>query len=185
VEKRSDILAQKIREGDEASFEILFNAEFNNIVYFVNGYLHDISTSKDIAQDSLWKLWEVKDTIDASKSLRAYVFTIARNRTINELKSLSRKPEMVNVDEVKADLIALNDDSLKEELDTLDLQKLIDQTIDNLPDTVRGSFIMSRRYGMTNKEIAKAKNISLTGVEYHMKISLRILKEKLKDYLTH
>jgi hypothetical protein len=36
---------------------------------------------------------------------------------------------------------------------------------------------------MTNKEIASAKNMSLTGVEYHMKISLNILRKKLKEFL--
>jgi RNA polymerase sigma-70 factor (ECF subfamily) len=75
------------------------------------------------------------------------------------------------------------DDSLGKELETLELKQLIDRTIRNLPDTVRGSFIMSRKLGMTNKEIAKAKNMSLTGVEYHMKISLNILRKKLKEFL--
>lgn len=183
MKKQPNILAQEISNGDLESYELFFKLEFDNIVYFVNGYLHDPDLAKDIAQESLLTLWEKRDLIDPGKNLRAFLYTIARNRAINELKTRSSSVNSISLNEIKANLNALVDDSLSAELETLELKQLIDRTIENLPDSVRGSFIMSRKLGMTNKEIASAKNMSLTGVEYHMKISLNILRKKLKEFL--
>ncbi len=183
MKKQPDKLAKEICKGDLESYELFFTLEFDNIVYFVNGYLHDPDLAKDIAQESLLTLWEKRGIIDPEKNLRAFLYTIAKNRAINELKTRSSSVNSISINEIKANLNALMDDSLGEELETLELKQLIDSTIRNLPDTVRGSFIMSRKLGMTNKEIANAKNMSLTGVEYHMKISLNILRKKLKEFL--
>lgn len=183
MKKQPDKLAKEICKGDLESYELFFTLEFDNIVYFVNGYLHDPDLAKDIAQESLLTLWEKRGIIDPEKNIRAFLYTIAKNRAINELKTRSSSVNSISINEIRANLNALMDDSLGKELETLELKQLIDRTIRNLPDTVRGSFIMSRKLGMTNKEIAKAKNMSLTGVEYHMKISLNILRKKLKEFL--
>ena len=183
MKKQPNIFAQKISKGDVASYELFFKLEFDNIVYFVNGYLHDPDLAKDIAQESLLALWEKREIIDPEKNIRAFLYTISRNKAINELNTRSSSLNSICINEIKANINALMDDSLSAELETLDLQYLIDRTIENLPNSVRGSFIMSRRLGMTNKEIAKAKNMSLTGVEYHIKVSLSILKKKLKEFL--
>ncbi|MDD3977805.1 MAG: sigma-70 family RNA polymerase sigma factor, partial [Methanomicrobium sp.] len=159
-----------------------FNAEFDNIVYFVDSYIHDKYRAKDIAQEALLTLWQKRSTINPDKNIRALLYTIARNKTINELKSPPLNYKSVSLDEIKTDILALSDNSLDAEIEALSLKELIEKTIDNLPDTVRESFIMSRVLGMTNREIAKKKKMSLTGVEYHMKISLKIFKEKLKEY---
>ena len=183
MDKKRNRLALKISNGDVASFELFYKAEFDNIVFFVNGYLRDESHAKDIAQEALLTLWEKRATIDPDRNIRALVYTIAKNKAINELKAKSLFSDAEDIDEIKANLIALKDNSLDAELDALGLEDLIERTIENLPDTVRESFIMSRKKGMTNKEIAKAKKMSLTGIEYHMKVSIQIFKNELKEYL--
>lgn len=183
MRKDPRILAQEIHGGIISSFEVFYGAEFDNIVYFVNGYLHDFARAKDIAQEALWTLWEKRETIDPERNIRALVFTIARNRTLNELKSRSLFSNSAALLEIQADMVALADDSLEQMVEALGLEELIERTMGNLPDTVRESFRMSRDQGMTNREIARLKNMSLTGVEYHMKISLTIFRKKLKEYL--
>lgn len=181
--RKKNGLALEISRGNIASFELFYKAEFDNIVYFTNGYLRDEFRAKDIAQESLLTLWEKRETIDPDRNLRALLYTIAKNKAINELKSKSTSSNIENIDEINANIMALQDNSLEDEIEALSLNELIEQILENLPDSVRESFIMSRKMGMTNKEIAKAKNMSITGIEYHMKISIKIFKEKLKDYL--
>ena len=41
---------------------------------------------------------------------------------------------------------------------------------------------MSRREELSNKEIADQLNISIKTVEFHITKSLKVLKEKLRDY---
>jgi len=185
MKKDPHILAKEIQQGDVASFEVFYKAEFDNLVFFIKGYLRDEFRAEDIAQESLTALWNKREMIDPDKNIRALVFTIARNRTINEIKSRTLFANSIEINEMKANIIALSDDSLDAEINALSLKELIERTMANLPDSVRSSFVMSRKMGMTNKEIAKAKNMSLTGIEYHMKISLKIFREKLKEYAAY
>ncbi len=182
MKKDSNIFASKIKSGDIESFELFYNMEFDNIVYFVNSYLHDIYLSEDVAQESLISLWNKRTQIDADKNLRAFLYTIAKNKAINLLKSKLYSCNSVRINEINADLFAINDESMENELNALELKTLIDRTIDNLPSTVKESFVMSRKMGMTNKEISEEKQMSLTGIEYHIKISLKILRLKLKEF---
>jgi RNA polymerase sigma-70 factor (ECF subfamily) len=50
-------------------------------------------------------------------------------------------------------------------------------------DPTKDSFIISRKYGMTNREIAEKEGLTVKAVEYRIMISLRMFKEKLKDHL--
>ena len=59
--------------GDVESFELFFNLEFDNIVYFVNGYIHNPDLAKDIAQESLLTLWEKRGLINPDKNIRAFL----------------------------------------------------------------------------------------------------------------
>ena len=71
MKKNPHILANEIRQGNDASFELFFKTEFDNLVYFINGYLHDGTRAKDTAQESLWMLWEKCETIDPGRNIRA------------------------------------------------------------------------------------------------------------------
>ena len=183
-ERFAENLAREIMEGDVKAFEVFFKAEFDNIVHFLNNYLHDHFLAKDIAQVSLWTLWEKRSLIDPEKNLRAFAFTIARNRAINELKVKEFSARSIESKEISANIQALGDESLTRHINALDLEELIKRTYENLPETARDSFILSRKYGLTNREIAMEKGITMKAVEYHMKIALKFFRERLKDYLT-
>ena len=85
---------------------------------------------------------------------------------------------------ITEDIMALEDDSLEELIESLDLERLVNSIYHSLPDSARDSFLLSRNEGLTNKEIAQIKGLSVKAIEYHMKISLRIFRKKLKDYFS-
>lgn len=177
-------LASQILSGDRGAFELFYRMEFNNLVHFVESYTHDLQRSEDIAQETLCTLWERRDSIDPGRNLRSFVFTIARNRTINLLREKSLFSDSSLRSGITEDILALQDTSMEEMIDSLDLQKLIDNVWNHLPSSARNSFRMSREEGMTNREIAGAQGLTVKAVEYHIKISLRMFREKLKDYIT-
>jgi RNA polymerase sigma-70 factor (ECF subfamily) len=64
-----------------------------------------------------------------------------------------------------------------------ELETLVHDTIENLPDQCKQVFIMNRFKGMKYREIAELLNISLSTVKYHMSTALEKLREKLNGYL--
>ena len=62
-------------------------------------------------------------------------------------------------------------------------QKIVNDTLDLLPERTREIFIMSRIQNLPHKEIAEKLNISYKSVEFHITKALRELRIQLKDYL--
>ena len=68
-----------------------------------------------------------------------------------------------------------------EEATTIDNDDLIDEAVELLPPQQKKVYILSRRDGMKQQEIAKELNISLETVKKHMVLALRFCK-KLSAY---
>jgi RNA polymerase sigma-70 factor (ECF subfamily) len=64
-----------------------------------------------------------------------------------------------------------------------ELEKQIEEAISSLPPQCQTVFRLSRFEGLTYAEIAQQLNISVKTIENHMGKALKIMREKLKDYL--
>ena len=70
-----------------------------------------------------------------------------------------------------------------EELFSSEAQRLIDETLESLPEKTRTIFIMSRYENKTHKEIAEHLGLSTKSIEFHISKALGVLRKRLKDYL--
>jgi RNA polymerase sigma-70 factor (ECF subfamily) len=68
---------------------------------------------------------------------------------------------------------------MEEMIDADDLQKYIDKLVSVLPSRQKEAFILSRRGGLSAKEIAERMNISVKGVERHIYLALKFIKANL------
>ena len=67
-------------------------------------------------------------------------------------------------------------------LSDADIEEILNNAINRLPERCREIFIMSRLQNLRYKEIAEKLNVSPNTVENQIVIALRKLKEDLKDY---
>ena len=81
---------------------------------------------------------------------------------------------------VKLASLELFDQSL---LSEQDVEKIISDAIDSLPEKCREIFIKSKIEGKKQKDIAAELNLSLKTVENQMNIAYKKIKSELKDYL--
>ena len=173
-------LAADIRDGDKDAFELFYRMEYANLLHFVQNYLNDQAQSEDVVQNTFMQLWMRRESIDADRNMRAFVFTIARNNAISLLRTRAR---VAGRYEDKVNLEAFCHESITDQINALALKDLIEETYQKLPKHIQQSFQMSRQEGLTNREIAQNKGLSEKAIEYHMKVALRLFRDKLKDYL--
>lgn len=155
--------------------------EFLNLVHFCNSYLQDPEKARDIAQDTLLTLWKQRERLSPDRNIRALVFTIARNRTLDELRSrqaFSRTPEGL-----ATAIGRLEDNSVEEYISRLELRTLMRNVWEKLPPKIHNTFRMSRLDGMKNREIAQEEGISEKAVEYRIRVVLRRVQKELEKYL--
>ena len=174
-----------LKEGNVHSFEILYRTEYNNLCYFVSSFIpHQSQITEDIVQESFLSFWTNRETLDPAKSIRAYLYTIARNKAINVLKIRSRYTNLApEQKEIWHKIEVLESDALTSRIDALDMERIIDKTYNILKGNVRRAFILSRKYGKNYKEIAQSMEVSEKSVERYISTALKIFRTKLSRFI--
>ena len=184
LEKRDNIIAAAIKDGNEGVFKTFFRSEFNNIVFFVSKYVKNVFIAQNIAQETFIALWNTREQINPELNIRTYVFTIARNKALNYLRDNAKgRTSTLEKREAALNLYALNTPSVSEQIEALELEELIEKIYRLLPENIKESFILSRQFGLTYEEIAQKRGITIKVVEYHIVSALRLFKKNLRSYL--
>lgn len=176
-----------LKKGDEHVFEQIVHSYWKRLNKFAQIYVRDNEIAKELVQDTFLSLWHKRDNLDNNTKLIPYLMVILRNKCINHLKLT--KIETMSIDEIdtetiykKANLHVLEDDA-STILEAEDLHRVIESTIDSLPEKTKTIFRLSRIENLSNKEIAERMNLSVKTIEFHITKSLQHLRTHLaKDY---
>lgn len=169
----------RLKDGDEGAFEKIF-WYFNPILYnFVYKILFDKSFAEDITQQVFLKIWEKRTTIDVEMSFSAYLFTIARHLVYQETERLVFEDKFISYSKNRGGDV---DNSTFEKIDAVFTESFINDVIGKLPLHQQKIYDLSRRKGLSNREIAQDLNISEKAVENHIYRTLQFLKHNMKKH---
>lgn len=133
--------------------------------------------AEDIFQDAFTVVWQGRRFINPDASFSAYLYTIVRNRILNQLRDLA------NQDKLREQILSQAVDytnNTKETVFANDLRQFIVRALQQLTPRQREIFEMSREQQMSHREIAEALGISVNTVQESISISLRILRTYLE-----
>ena len=184
----SDVhIIEGLKSDDENFFDILFNSYFSRLKAFVFEYVSDEEVAKNLVQDTFVTLWTRRKELDEAININAWLYSTAKFHCLNYLRNVKVSnafQEQAKVSKLQAEL---NYFSLSE-LDTSDLtfkeiERIVEDTLEQLPEQCRKVFMLSRIENKKNREIAEELNISVKTVESHMSKALKTMRVALKDYL--
>lgn len=161
-------------------FRDLFENYFTGLCLFSMKFVTNEDIAKDIVHDVYIELWKKKSEIDFSSSLKSYLFTSVRNRSLNYIRD-HRKIHPEGVEQLKNE--PGHETTPDEEMQRMETEGRINNAIQSLPEKSREVFELSRFENLKYIEIARQLNISVKTVEAHMSKALQLLREKLKDLL--
>lgn len=172
-----------IKAGSKDIFKTVYRVEYNNLLHFVYSYTGDRQDAEDIVQETLLAIWENRESLDPDKNFRSYIYTIARNKSLNYLRDKAKRPKGISIKDNSNAIInslALCSSAVEEEINALELQGFIDRIYLSLPDNIVKTFKMSRQDGLTYNEIAEKLGITPKVVEYHIHITLKTFRYVLE-----
>lgn len=143
--------------------------------WFCLQYVKSKEDADEIVNDAFLSIWDKKDTLNFDDSLKSYLYTTVRNKSINFLKKkkieFSFDDNMHNVSNIES--------SPSQIIEGKEVAKFINIFIEQLPTKCKQVFILSRKEQMSNKEIAQLLEISPKTVENQIGIAIKIIKHKL------
>lgn len=169
-------LLHKLQNGDRLAFEIIYHRYKGLLYVHASKHLNDQEEAKDIIHDIFSNLWQNRTTLHIQENLTAYLYQAVRNRVINQQLKSHRADEYINsLQEFISHVQADTDHRVREKM----LMELIEQEIASLPPKMRIVFELSRKEGLSHKEIAEQLHITEQSVRSHVKGALKILRLRL------
>jgi len=170
------ILLVRVSDGDVIAFRALFDA-YNKRLYAAALKITKSSYgAEEIVQEVFAGLWEHRTRLQEVENPSAYIFTVAYNRTFRYLKKVSKSKDLKEA--LRHRLKEARNDT-EESMDMKETNRLINETIGQLPPRRQLIFKLSREEGLSHKEIAEQLNISPLTVKKQVVIALRNIRSSL------
>jgi RNA polymerase sigma-70 factor, ECF subfamily len=166
-------IIERVLQGNVEAFSELVGRYQRPVVSMVAHLLNDRHECEDVAQDVFLAAYRNLASFDPARSrFSTWIFTIARNRSLNLLKK--KRPSAM-----PAELQSANGEQAPEKMDRDEMAALIDRHIDGLPEDQRTAFILSELEGLSYEDIAEIESVPLGTV----KSRINRAKEKLREAL--
>lgn len=160
---------------------MIYTRHFIRLVNLAYKKTGNMEASQELVQDVFLSLYRQLSRLPEQTLLENYLFIATRNRIYNYHRHqlLQLKKEALLRDNYTPSSGASPD-----RLELKELESLLRNKIQQLPDQCRKVFLLSREEQLSNKEVAERLHISVNTVEQHMRKALRILRASFNDELS-
>ncbi|MDN5286921.1 MAG: polymerase, sigma-24 subunit, subfamily [Mucilaginibacter sp.] len=170
-----------MKKGDIAAFEKIYQLYWSGLYSYAYNILRNKVICEEIVQEIFFSLWNKRDELKITHSLKAYLFTAIKFQTLNYIKS----------EKVKKDYAAsytafeknFFDNSNEENIYFSDLKNKVENEVSKLPQKCQQIYRLSRDEHQSIKNIADLLNISHKTVENQLTKALKYLRSSLGDFL--
>ena len=131
-------------------------------------------------QEVFFILWQKKESIDLSKSVKSYLAAAVRNKCLNYIRDHKKFSDTIIESK---DQFVKSDYKQGDRLIEQELRKKINSSIEELPAKCREVFLLSRYENLKYQEIADRLHISVKTVETQMSKALNHLRIRLAEYI--
>ena len=165
-------LVTAILQNDQNAFKNLYYKYYNALIRFAWFRVHSMETSRDLVQETFFRVWIKRASLNPQKSIKAYLYKTLTNLIINHLKLSSSKTtsfESIHHED------GINNEHI------IELKLDLENALNKLPEKLKKVYMLSRLEGYKYTEIAKICDISIKAVEKRMSSAFTLLRKTFTD----
>ncbi len=171
-------LISLLNEDSEYAFQLIYDQHRNRIYKTAVKFLKSPIIAQDVVQDVFLKLWFERASIDASKPLEAWLYTVAKNNILNKLRKIAN--DWKAIDNFSNNLLQkenLSENKIIED----EYKKSLDLALSLLSEQQKTVFILSRYEKLTYYEIGQKMGISPLTVKTHLSRALQSIRKQFES----
>lgn len=180
----------RVKQGDAAAFTELVEKYKQPIMNLVYRTIHDPTEAEDLAQNVFVQVFKSAPRYKNTAKFSTWLFTIARNLCLNEIRRRSRHPaeslDTPHPEQEDQPLHQFEDKKTFSPPDSLlqgELARKIEEAMADLPENQRSAILLCRQEDLSYEEIADILGCSVSATKSLIHRGRETLKEKLRAYL--
>jgi RNA polymerase sigma-70 factor (ECF subfamily) len=183
-------LMLRVKQGDTTAFGTLVEKYKQPVLNLAWRTVRDETEAEDLAQNVFVQAWKSAARYQATAKFSTWLFTIARNLCLNEIRRRSRHPAE-SLDQTRSDnedqpLFQVEDPRIAPAPDEPlrgELERKVDEALAMLPENQRVALALCRQEELSYEEIAEVLGCSLSATKSLIHRARETLKARLKPYL--
>ena len=183
-------LMLRVKQGDGTAFAKLVDKYKQPVMNLAFRMLRDATEAEDLAQNVFIQVHKSASRYRVSSKFSTWLFTIARNLCLNEIRRRSRHPadslDAPYADQEDQPAQQFEDKKEASPPDALlqqELARKIELALADLPENQRTAILLCRQDELSYEDIAEVLGCSLAATKSLIHRGRETLKEKLKPYL--
>ena len=184
------LLMLEFQKGNQAAFEALMRKYYRRVLNFIYRFCANEESAEDLTQEVFIKVYRQADKYTAQSKFQTWLFTIAKNLALNELRRPHYRQKKISIDEgqddqpeLKMDLPAPKRSRPDYEILQQEKARAVQKAIAALPENQRIAVLLRRYEDFSYEEIAQALNCSVEAVKSILNRAKNNLKDLLKDFI--
>ena len=183
-------LMLRVKQGDTGAFAELVDKYKQPVMNVAYRMLRDATEAEDLAQNVFVQVYRSAHRYHVSSKFSTWLFTIARNLCLNEIRRRSRHPatslDAPHPDQEDQPLHQFEDLKTSSPPDSLlhgELAEKIGEVLAELPENQSLAILLCRQEELSYEEIAKVLGCSVSATKSLIHRGRETLKQRLKPYL--
>jgi len=183
-------LMLRVQRGDMVAFEALVDRHKQGVVNLIYRTLPDATEAEDLAQTAFVQVYKSAARYRATAKFTTWLYTIARNLCLNEIRRRSRHP----AEALDAPVAGVEGESERQIGDLRsfspdqtalhnELSEKLEQALNELPENQRTAILLCQQEDLAYEDISKVLDCSLSATKSLIHRGRETLRQRLKTYL--
>jgi RNA polymerase sigma-70 factor (ECF subfamily) len=183
MEYHDQKLISGVLNGDLVAYEELYKKYYAYLCFIAEHITRSHDDAEEIVSDVFVRLWNLREKSGIILSVKAYLIRAVHNASLNFIEKNGKRlksTETISSSDMK--VLAWDSDYPLGRLYEKELQDILSNCINELPEACREIFLLSRDKDMKYTEISNKLGISVNTVKSQVKIALSRLRYAVKNY---
>lgn len=167
-------LVELLKKGSEAAFTEIYDRYWKKLYSIVFERLKNHHDTQEIVQVVFLNLWRRRKNLELKYSLYTFLSAAVKYEVINVMAAYSRRSRVFS-----ACKFYQEESVIENRLDVKELEEIIYQLINQLPEKSKQIFLLSRQSGLTNRAIANTLGLAEKTIEGHITTVLNRLRSAI------
>lgn len=172
-------LLAMLAQDSEYAFQLVFDTYRNRIYGISLSYLKESILAEEAVQEVFLKLWLKRKELSDTKSLQAWLFTVAKNHLLNQVNKIAREWK---ARQGLANQSAASEDTASHKLLDSEYKKLLTLAIGQLSERQQEVYRLAKEQSLTYEQIAVQLSMSPLTVKTHLSRAMESIRSFLKQH---